>query len=160
MVGLALALFLMGVGVVGTVLPGLPGAPLILLTAIGHRLYFGQAGASNFVLGVLVLLTILSLVLDYIATLLGARKMGASWRGITGAVVGAMVGLFFAPIGLFLGPFLGAIGFELLGGRDFAQSSRAGAGALLGLLVGALGKVVCCVAMICLFAVNVIARSG
>lgn len=160
MLGLGLALLLMFVGLAGTILPGIPGAPLILIAAIGHRFYFGPTGASNVVLGVLALLTILSLVLDYVATVLGARKMGASWRGITGAMVGALIGLFFAPIGIFVGPFVGAIGFEFLGGRDFAESSRAGAGALLGLFVGAVGKIGCCVAMIGLFAANVIARSG
>jgi uncharacterized protein len=160
MVGLGLALVVMGIGLLGTILPALPGAPLIFIAAIGHRLYFRDAGASNSVLAVLLVLTILSLVLDYLATLFGAKKMGASWKGITGAMVGAIVGLFFAPIGIFLGPFLGALGFELLGGRGFSDASRAGAGALIGLLAGAVGKLACCVVMIALFTVNVMGRSG
>lgn len=158
--GLVLALAVMCIGIIGSVMPGLPGAPLVLIAAIGHRLYFGSASASNLVLGILVLLTLASLTLDYLASVFGAQRMGATWKGIVGAVLGAVVGLFFGPVGIILGPFIGALLFELLGGRDFHDATRAGAGAMLGLLVGVAGKLASCVAMTGLFTVNVISRSG
>ncbi|MFO1497805.1 MAG: DUF456 domain-containing protein, partial [Verrucomicrobiota bacterium] len=96
-IGLTLALLVMGVGLVGCVMPGLPGAPLVLIAAIGHRFWFGSASVSTLVLALLVGLTLLSLLVDYLASVLGARKMGATWRGILGAIIGAMVGLFFGP---------------------------------------------------------------
>ncbi|MHC1768048.1 MAG: DUF456 domain-containing protein [Verrucomicrobiia bacterium] len=159
-VGLILALVVMGVGIVGSIVPGLPGAPLVLIAAIVHRIYFGEASASNLVLGLLVALTLTSLVLDYLASVLGARKMGATWRGVAGALVGAVVGLFFGLLGIILGPLLGALLFEMLGGRDFPEATRAGTGALLGLFVGIVGKLACCVAMTALFTVNVLSRTG
>jgi uncharacterized protein YqgC (DUF456 family) len=158
--GLALALLLMLLGLIGTVVPGIPGTPIVMAVAIAHRLYFGAASVSNFFLAVIITLALFSLALDYLATVLGARKLGATWRGILGAIVGAVVGLFFGPFGILLGPFLGALLFELVGGREFPDAARAGAGALLGLVVGAAGKLACCVAMIGIFAVNVVARSG
>lgn len=158
--GLVLAVFVMGVGVVGAVVPGLPSTPLVIVAAVGHRLYFGDQSASNLVLVVLAALTALSLVLDYLATMLGAKKLGASWRGVTGAVAGAIAGLFFSIPGLILGPFVGAVLGEMSGGREWKAAARAGAGALLGLLLGAVGKLACCFAMIALFVASVILRSN
>ena len=159
-IGLALALIIMIIGLVGCVVPGIPGTPLVLIAAIAHRFYFGSASVSNLVLLILAVMTIFAVGLDYLASVFGAKKMGATWRGIAGAVLGAVVGLFFGPPGILLGPFLGALVLELLSGREFAEAARAGAGALLGLLLGAVGKLACCVAMIALFAMNVIGRSG
>ncbi len=159
-IGLVLALLAMSLGLLGSLLPGLPGTPLVLLVAIAHRLYFGDTSVSNLVLTLLVLITLFSLAVDYLASVLGAKKLGATWKGLLGAVVGALIGLFFALPGIILGTFLGALLFELAGGREFNAAVRAGAGAMLGLLVGAIGKLACCVAMIGLFAFNVLARSS
>ena len=159
MVGLALALLLMGIGLVGSVLPGLPGTPLVLAAAVLHRLYFGAASVGNLVLALLVGLALLALLLDYLGSLVGARKLGATWRGVIGAVLGAVCGLMAGPVGLVVGPFLGATALELASGREFKEAAKAGLGAFLGLLAGAVGKVACCVAMIGLFTVNVAFRS-
>jgi len=150
-VGLVIALLVMVAGVAGSVLPGLPGPPPVLAAAIGHRLYFGAASVSNAVLAVMAGLMVLSLVLDYVASLLGAKKLGATWRGMIGAVLGAAVGLCFPPLGLVLGPFLGAVALEMASGRQFKEASRAGFGALLGLLASAAGKVACSLAMVGMF---------
>jgi len=159
-IGLTVALLLMTLGLIGTVVPGIPGTPLVLIVAIAHRLYFGSASLSNLFGFVLLLLTLFSIALDYLATLYGAKKLGATWRGILGAMVGALVGLFFGLPGIIIGPFVGALGFELISGRKFPDAAKAGAGALLGLVIGTAGKVACCVAMMGIFAANVIARSG
>ena len=158
-IGLTIALLIMAVGVVGSILPGIPSTPLVLLGAIGHKLYFGQTGVGWFVMSVLAVFTLLSLVMDYLASIYGAKRLGATWRGSTGAMVGGLIGLFFNIPGLLLGPFLGATVFELAGGRKLKESSRAGLGATLGLLAGALGKVLCCLGMILLFTVDVLYRS-
>jgi uncharacterized protein YqgC (DUF456 family) len=158
-IGLILALLVMCVGVAGSILPGLPSTPLVLLAAIGHKLYFGPTGAAWWVLVVLAVFTALSLVMDYVATVYGAKKLGATWRGAVGAIVGGLIGLFFNLPGILLGPFIGAFVFEWAGGREWREASKAGVGATLGLLAGALGKLACCVAMMVLFTVNVIIRS-
>jgi uncharacterized protein len=158
-IGLSLALLVMGIGLVGSVVPGLPGAPVILIAALGHRLYFGPAGASNLVLASLLILMLLALLLDYLAGMMGAKRFGATWRGIVGAAVGGLIGIFFGPPGILLGPFLGATLFELIGGYALKQAARAGLGATLGMFAGLIGKGAVGVAMILLFAVNVIHRS-
>jgi uncharacterized protein YqgC (DUF456 family) len=158
-IGLSLALVLMLVGLIGSIVPGLPGAPLVLAVAIGHRWYFGVAGVNNFVLSVLVALTVVSVVFDFLATALGAKKFGATWRGALGAVIGGVIGLFFALPGVLLGPFLGATLLEMVGGREFKTAAKAGAGAMVGLLLGIVGKFSICVVMMILFATNVVLRS-
>jgi hypothetical protein len=158
-IGLFLVLLIMGVGLAGSIVPGIPGPPLILAAAVGHRLCFGSESVGNLVLGLLVALTLLSLGLDYLASVLGAKKLGATWRGMVGAAIGAMIGIVFGPLGIILGPFVGALALELLGGRELQDASRAGLGAFLGLLAGAVGKAACSLAMIGLFTVNVLVRS-
>jgi uncharacterized protein YqgC (DUF456 family) len=158
-IGLSLALVVMLIGLIGSMVPGLPGTPLVLGAAIGHRLYFGAASINNVVLLALVGLTVASLVFDFLATALGAKKFGATWRGAVGAVIGGIIGLFFNLPGIILGPFFGAMLFELLGDKEFKAAAKAGAGAVVGLLLGVIGKFSICVIMIALFATNVIYRS-
>lgn len=158
-VGLTIALVIMLAGLAGSILPGVPSTPLVLLGAIAHKLYFGSMGVGWLVMSLLGGFTLLSLVMDYLASVYGAKRLGATWRGATGAIVGGLIGLFFNLPGILLGPFLGALVFEMAGGRKFRESSRAGLGATLGLLAGALGKAFCCLAMMALFAVNVVYRS-
>ena len=158
-IGLALALFVMCFGLAGSVLPGIPSTPLVLLVAIGHRLWFGAASASNLALLILGALTVLSLVMDYLASMYGAKRLGATWRGVLGAVVGGLIGIFFAFPGIIVGPFVGALMFEMMRGGEWKQAARAGLGAVIGLFVGALGKLACCVAMMGLFAFSVVMQS-
>jgi uncharacterized protein len=158
-IGLSLALLIMVIGFVGSVLPGLPGTPLILIAAIAHRLYFAAHGVSNLVLVILILLTLGSVLLDYLASVYGAKRFGATWRGALGALLGGLIGLFFNLPGIILGPFVGATLLEMMGGYEFKKASRAGLGAMVGLFAGIIGKCGVCVVMIVLFAVNVILRS-
>lgn len=153
-----LALLLMLVGLAGSVLPGLPGTPLIFAIAVGHRLVVGPSGATWWVLLVLGLVALVALAADYAASLYGAKTLGATRRGLIGAGLGGLVGLFLGPFGILLGPFVGAFSFEFLGGREWRESAKAGAGATLGLFVGALGKLACSVGMILLFAANILWR--
>jgi len=157
--GLSVTVIVMLIGLVGSVVPGLPGSPVVLVAAIAHRLYFGATGAGNLVLIILAGLMAVSIALDLVATALGAKKFGATWRGAVGAVIGGIVGLFFALPGIILGPFLGATLFEMLGDKEFNAAVKAGAGAVIGLLLGVVGKFVICVIMIALFATNVVYRS-
>jgi uncharacterized protein len=158
-VGFSMALLVMCIGLLGTILPMIPGSPVVLVAAILHKLYFGPNGANIWVLVVLGALVLLSMVLEYLATSVGAKRLGGSWKGMSGAVVGAIVGLFFGLPGILLGPFIGAFLFELIGDYEYKRALRAGTGATLGLLVGAVGKFSVCVVMIALFSANVIYRS-
>ena len=152
--GYGIVLLIMFIGVMGNLIPGIPGTPLILAGAVGHQLYFaGQGGVGWWWVAVLTIFGLLALGLDYLATLLGAKKLGATWKGMVGALLGLVAGLFvFPPIGLIVGPFIGAMGFEWAFGREARESAKAGVGAVLGLALGVVGKLVCSVVMFALFA--------
>jgi uncharacterized protein len=154
--GFVIALLVMLVGIAGAVLPGLPGTPLIFIAALVHRLVIGPAGASVWVLVTLGVVAAVSLGLDFLATTYGAKRLGATWRGMVGAGVGGILGLFFMPVGLLLGPLVGACLGELLGGREWRDAGKAGLGAALGLIAGTAGKLGCAVAMIGLWVANVL----
>ena len=158
-IGLSVALAIMLVGIIGSVLPGLPGAPLILVAAIAHRVWFGPQSIGNAVLITLIVFTGLALLLDYLATMLGARRFGATWRGAIGAAGGAVVGIFFGLPGVLIGPFVGATLLEAVGGYELKKAAHAGLGATMGLVAGVLGRCAICTAMTGLFAANVLYRT-
>lgn len=155
-IGLIVALLVMFFGLIGSVVPALPSTPLVLIAAVGHKLYFQQASLGWFAMSTLVGLTVFSLVVDYLATIYGARRFGAGRRGMIGAIVGGLVGIFFGLPGVLLGPFLGAALFELTGRRTFKDAWWAGVGATLGLLAGAFGKIACCLVMMLTFTASVL----
>ena len=140
-------------GIAGTVLPGLPGAILVLagLALAAWLDGFSRVGLGT--LAVLAALTAATYALDLVATAVGARRFGTSWWGVLGAVAGAMVGLFFGLPGLVLGPFLVAFAAELVARRDVRQAGRAGVGAWLGLLLGTAARLALVLAMVGIFAV-------
>jgi uncharacterized protein YqgC (DUF456 family) len=155
-IGLVLALLVMFIGCLGSVLPGIPSTPLVLIAAIGHKIYFKAASIGWIVIALLVLITALALVMDYLATVYGAKRFGATKKGMAGAIVGGIIGLFFNLPGILFGPFIGAVIFEMIGGREWKPSAKAGVGATLGLFAGAVGKLFCCFSMLALFVVGVL----
>ncbi len=159
-IGLSLALLAMLAGLVGSLLPGFPGTPLVLVAAVVHRLCFGGHSVSNLVMVILAGLMVVSVLFDFLAGMLGANKFGATWRGAVGAVLGGLLGLFFGLPGILLGPFVGATLFELFGDRELKPALKAGLGATLGWFAGIVGKFSVAVVMILLFATNVILRSA
>jgi uncharacterized protein YqgC (DUF456 family) len=139
------------VGLLGLVLPVLPGAPILfaglLLAAWADD--FAYVGAQTLIaLGVMALLTY---VVDFLATALGAKKFGASNRAIAGAVLGGLVGVIFGLPGLLLGPFVGAVAGEVSAQSDFKAAGWAGLGASLGLALGAAAKLALGFGMIGIF---------
>lgn len=158
-IGLSVTLLVMLLAFGVSIIPGFPGPPIVLVAATGHRLWFGHHGVGGLMLAFLALLTAASIVLDYVASLYGAKKFGATWRGMLGAFLGGIVGIFFSLPGIIVGPFLGALLFELLGGYKIDKASRAGLGATLGIFAGVIGKCAICAVMIGLFTVDVIWRA-
>lgn len=120
-------------GVVGSVVPALPGPIFGYGALILLYLSRGAEGISPVSLGVFGIFLGLVTVIGYAAPIWGARFSGASSRGIWGAVAGAIIGLiFFLPLGLFLGAFLGAVIGELSAGKEGSAALKAGIGTLLG----------------------------
>jgi uncharacterized protein len=144
---------LFAAGLVGSVVPWLPGPPFVLAGAVVWALAtdFDTLGWGR--LAILAALTALSVVLEFVTTAVGARRYGASRWGMLGAIVGALVGVFFGPVGLVVGCVAGAVGAELIRGSELAASVRSGVGALVGLIAGLVADLVVCVTMIGLFLV-------
>jgi uncharacterized protein YqgC (DUF456 family) len=148
----ALAAVLVALGVAGLLLPALPGAPLVFAGLVVASWAEGFALVTWPWLVLLAALAALTYLVDFAATALGAQKYGASPRAVVGAVLGGLVGLFFGPIGIVLGPFAGAVLAELSLRKDIASAQRAGFGATLGLLLGSVAKLALAFTMIGIFA--------
>lgn len=137
-------------GLLGCVLPALPGPPVsyvgLLLLHCTDRIQFSLTEML-----VLLLLVIVAQVLDYFIPILGSKYSGGTRWGSWGAFVGSVVGLFFLPAGLFLGPFLGAVVGELLGAADLARALKSGIGALAGFLLGTVLKLSLCMYFVILW---------
>ena len=148
----AVTLLLMAIGLVGTVLPVVPGSLIIFAAAVLHRAMLGPARSVGWPsLVLLALLVLASYAIDFLGGWLGARRCGATRWGMLGAFFGAIVGVFFGLPGLLLGPVIGALTGEVLGGKRLVDAGRAGWGALLGNLAGMLGKIAIALAMISWF---------
>jgi uncharacterized protein len=145
------ALLILG-GLVGTVLPILPGIPMIfggiwLIAALDGYQHLG----AGWLLAIGVL-GALGVLVDFVAAALGAKRVGASGRALWGASIGTVVGLFLGIPGLILGPFVGALVGELSAGTSVLRSAHVGAGTWIGLLAGTLVKLVISFLMVGLFA--------
>lgn len=147
----AIAAVLVIVGLAGTVLPLLPGAAFVFLGLLLAAWADGFARVGAMTLAILGLLAVLALAADFLASALGARKMGASPRAILGATLGAIAGIFFGIPGLVLGPFIGAVAGELSANRQLLHAGRAGLGTWLGLLLGSVVKLTLALLMVGVF---------
>ena len=129
------------VGLIGTVLPILPGVLLVLggLFLAAWAEDFTRVG--TLALAIIGGLAALSFVVDFAASVLGAKRAGASPQALAGATLGALAGIFFGLPGLLLGPFFGAVIGEYAARRKLVQAGKAGLGTWLGLLFAAAAKV-------------------
>ncbi len=132
----ALAILVIVVGLLGTVLPGLPGAALVLggLLWIAWLDDFAHIGWGTITM--LVVLAAGSYAVDFGATAIGTGRVGASRWAMVGAFLGTVIGLFFGVVGLLIGPFVGAVGAEYLARGTLKDATRAGLGAWLGIVIG------------------------
>lgn len=144
------ALLIVG-GFIGAIVPALPGVPLVfagmLLAAWADS--FRHVGVLTLVL--LGVLSGFALLVDVVASALGAKRVGASSRALWGAMCGTFAGLFFGLPGLLLGPFAGAVAGELTAGSKVEKATRVGIGTWLGLLFGTLAKLALCFTMLGIF---------
>jgi uncharacterized protein len=149
------AIVLMAVGLLGTVLPAVPGAIIILAAAVIHQLMLGSEKSLGWWnIAALVVLTLLSYALEFASGYFGAKRFGATKWGALGAFIGAIAGLFFPFPGLIVGPVVGAIAGELVAGKRLVSAGRAGWGTLLGNLAGMLGKLTIGLVMVSWFLVT------
>ncbi len=134
--------FLLG-GLAGCILPAIPGPPLcyIALLLLEATPY---ADFSTRFLVITAVITVFVTILDYFIPIWSTRKWGGSKSGAIGAGIGLVIGLFFSPWGIILGPFLGAVAGELISGRDTDQALKSGLGSFVGFLLGTGLKLALC----------------
>jgi uncharacterized protein YqgC (DUF456 family) len=128
-------------GLVGSVLPVLPGPPLsfIGISLIALVRNFSLPLTPTLII-ILLVITIVVTGVDYFLPLIGAKKYGASKWGIYGSILGMIIGVFFSPFGMLLGAFLGAVFVEWMVSRKEKQALRAGWGIFIGSLLGTILK--------------------
>lgn len=143
-------------GLIGSIAPVLPGPPLIFL---GIFIYSWKTDFSVISVGWLAafaVLTGISLVLDYVFSVLAPRRAKASWWAVVGASVGLLFGVFFGLPGIILGPLLGATILEWLYCSNLSRSVGAGFSTFVGLLLGTAVKAGVSIAMIGVFLFKVL----
>lgn len=149
------AIVVMAFGLIGTVLPIVPGTSIILVAAIVHRIGVGaEKGMSWWAIALLVALTLASYGIDFAAGYFGAKYFGATRWGVIGAVLGGIVGIFTGFVTLLVAPIIGAIAGEVIAGKKLVSAGKAGWGTLLGNLAGMVAKLAIGLAMIVVFLLN------
>lgn len=144
------------VGLAGTVLPALPGTALVLAGIVLAAWIddFTRIGALT--LSAIAVLAALAWLLDFVAGLLGAKKVGASRQALVGAALGTLLGLFMGLVGVLFMPLVGAAVGEYLARRDHAQALKAGTATWLGMLLGMIAKLVLAFMMVGIFLVALV----
>jgi uncharacterized protein YqgC (DUF456 family) len=150
------AIALIVIGLAGTVLPAMPGVVAIFLGALlaAWVEHFARIGWPTLLL--LALLMVLGLIVDAVAAVIGARRVGASGAAVIGSLLGGLVGLFFGLPGFVIGPFAGAFAGEYLHRRAVDQALRVGIGTWIGLALGTLARLGIGVTMILVFVAAVL----
>ena len=147
-----LAAMLVLTGLAGAILPALPGVPLVfggLLLAAWADDFQRVSWMALLVLGVL---TVLSFAIDFAATAMGAKRVGASRLAIVGALIGTLGGFLLGLPGLVFGPFVGAVAGEMLTHGEMQKATRAGFATWVGLIFGTLTKLALVFTMLGIFA--------
>lgn len=139
---IALGILFILSGIIGCILPVLPGPPLsyigILLLHFTEHYQF----STNFLI-LWAVITVVVYGLDYVIPAWGTKKFGGSKRGVWGSIIGLIVGFFFfPPFGIIIGPFVGAVIGEITSGKDTGAALKSGFGSFVGFLTGTILKLI------------------
>ena len=143
---IVLGIIIMLVGVVGSILPLLPGPPLCFLALLIQQLRTDAPFTPKF-LWIWAGITVVVTGLDYIIPLYGTRKFGGSKFGIWGCTIGLLAGFWMGPLGIIIGPFAGAFIGEMIASNNSDHALKAAWGSFVGFLLGTLLKLVVCFVM-------------
>jgi uncharacterized protein YqgC (DUF456 family) len=143
-----LAVVLIVVGVAGTLLPALPGIPLIFGGVLLAAWIDDFQRIPGWVIGVLAVLAVIGIAVDYVAAALSARRVGASRQGIVGAAIGTVAGVFTGLWGLLFMPLVGAAIGEYLAHQNALRAGKVGIATWFGLLIGTAVKIAVAFTMI------------
>ncbi len=140
------------IGMLGTVLPVVPGIPLAFVGMLLAAWAGGFEKISILTIVVLGLLTAASVAVDFFASLIGAKRAGASKMAMLGGALGGLIGFFILNIvGLIIGPFIGVVAVEMFRGKSAREAGKIGFGTWIGMAVGMALKVGLAFAMLGIF---------
>jgi len=140
---------LMILGIAGCLLPILPGPPLSYLGLIAIHLTSKIDFSSKFLISWGIIVIVVS-ILDYVIPIWGTKFFGGSKYGVWGSMVGLLAGLFIPPIGIIVGPFIGAVAGEILAGNK-ENALKAGFGSFIGFIAGTVVKMLVSLIMLYYF---------
>jgi uncharacterized protein YqgC (DUF456 family) len=147
-------LIINGIGIVGCVIPALPG-PLISWLSLFLFFILPEHEISATTLVISGIFMAIVTAMDYVVPALGAKKFGSSKEGIWGGMIGIVVGLFFfPPLGIILGPLIGTMVGDLIAGGTFTKALNSGLGSLIGFLVGTSIKLIFSVTVLIIFTIK------
>ena len=138
-------------GLAGTVVPVLPGVPMIFSGLVLAAWSTGFEPIGWGTITVLGVLTVFAILIDFVAAAFGAKRLGASQRAFWGATLGAVVGMFFGLVGIIIGPFIGAVAAEMADGQGARQAGRSGYGVWIGMVLGTAAKLAIAFLMLGIF---------
>jgi len=149
-----LGIVLMIAGIAGSVIPLLPGPPLCYIALLIQQFRPEKPFSLSFLL-VWGLVVALVVVLDYLVPIYGTKKFGGTKNGVWGSAIGLVAGFWMGPLGIVLGPLLGAFIGEYLANNDPKVATRAALGSFAGFAFGTVVKLVACLIMAYHLAVSV-----
>jgi len=133
-------------GCIGCIIPAMPGPPLSYVALLLLQATRFADFSGKFLL-ITAIITVAVTIVDYIFPIWGTKKWGGSRAGTIGAVTGLLIGLFFLPVGIIVGPFAGAVVGELITGRNTDAALRSGFGSFVGFLFGTVMKLTLCMVL-------------
>ncbi len=139
---ISLGIILTITGILGCVLPFMPGPPLNYAAILLLHFTSGFQFSNRFLI-VWAIVTVAVVVLDYIIPVWGTKKFGGSKQGVWGSVIGLIAGMFFfPPLGIIIGPFIGAFAGELIAGKNSKDALKSGFGSFVGFITGTVLKLI------------------
>ena len=127
-------------GIAGCIIPFLPGPPLAYGSLIVLQVSSIKPFSEKFLI-IWALVTLAVVIADYYIPVWGTKKFGGTKGGVWGATIGLVVGMFFfPPLGLIIGPFIGAFAGEILNKQDSNKAFRSAIGSFIGFVAGTLMK--------------------
>lgn len=156
-IAITITLIAMLLGIIGTMLPFVPGIPLIYMAMIAYGWYEGFNIISAEYLVIMGILVILAVIADHLSPLIGVKYFGASRYAMIGAIIGFLVGIiFFPPFGMIVGALAGAVLGEYFELEDWQQALKAGLGSVAGFVSGILFQIAIALVMTVSFVIKIV----
>ncbi len=156
-----LAIALVAFGIIGSVLPGLPGPILSFGAMLAYQFSGLENTFSTLSLVIWGIIAIAVFIGDIVVPAAATKKFGGTNGGVWGGIIGTFVGMFAPiPFGIIWGPLLGAIVGDLLWGKRIASAIKSGFGSFVGFLLATFFKLVLAVTIGMMIVVKLIANGG